>query len=54
MKCGKYIWQYARRPDWKYNSNQLAGILTQVHHTQGHLLGRMHDLCLPLREQATV
>lgn len=49
-----YIWQQADWPHWRYDMQHLAGLLTQIHRTQGHLLGRMHDLGFNLRDQATL
>ncbi len=49
-----YIWQRADWPDWRYNMSALAGSLARVHRAQGHLLGRMADMGLALRDQATV
>ncbi len=49
-----YIWQQADWPDWRYDLAALAGSLASVHRAQGHLLGRMADLGLALRDQATL
>jgi Fic family protein len=49
-----YIWQQDVWPHWEYAHKQLAPLLAQVHLAQGHLLGRMHDLGLNLRDQATL
>ena len=56
MKRGNktYIWQQSDWPHWRYDSQRLSGLLAQVHHTQGRLLGRMHGLGLGLRDQATL
>ncbi|MCR4304598.1 MAG: Fic family protein [Gallionella sp.] len=56
MKRGNktYIWQQSDWPHWHYDLQRLSGLLAQVHHTQGHLLGRMHGLGLGLRDQATL
>ena len=56
MKSGNklYIWQQPNWPRWHYDGQRLAGLLAEVHHTQGHLLGRMRDLGLGLRGQATL
>ncbi|MBI3902028.1 MAG: Fic family protein [Nitrosomonadales bacterium] len=56
MKRGikTYIWQQSDWPNWRYDLHRLSGLLAQVHHTQGRLLGRMHDLGLVLRDQATL
>lgn len=49
-----YIWQQSLWPQWVYDLKQLAPLLAQVHFAQGRLLGRMHDLGLDLRDQATL
>lgn len=56
MKSGdkQYIWQHADWPHWIYDRQRLAPLLAQVHRAQGHLLGRMHDLGMDLREQAAL
>ena len=56
MKSGKslYIWQRSNWPEWHYDLAALAGSLARVHRAQGHLLGRMADLGLALRDQATL
>ncbi len=56
MKRGikTYNWQQSDWPHWRYDLPRLSGLLAQVHHTQGHLLGRMHDLGIGLRDQATL
>ena len=56
MKPGdkRYIWQQRDWPQWTYDHERLAPLLAQVHLAQGHLMGRMHDLGLDLRDQATL
>jgi Fic family protein len=49
-----YIWQQDDWPHWRYDLQRLAPLLAQAHQAQGRLLGRMHDLGLGLREQATL
>lgn len=49
-----YLWQQSDWPRWRYDMPRLAAVLAHVHRTQGHLLGRMHDLGLGLRDQATL
>jgi len=49
-----YLWQQPDWPHWRYDIRRLAGLLGRVHHAQGHLLGRMRDLGLGLRNQATL
>ena len=49
-----YLWQ---RPDWpqgQWDATALAAPLAQVHRAQGHLAGRMAELGLAQRDQATL
>ena len=50
----RYIWQQNDWPHWVCDHKRLAPLLAQVHMAQGHLLGRMHDLGLDVRDQATL
>ena len=56
MKSGEltYIWQQSNWPDWQYDLAALAEPLARVHRAQGHLLGRMADVGMGLRDQATL
>ena len=56
MKSGdrRYIWQHDDWPCWVYDRQRLAPLLSQVHRAQGYVLGRMHDLGLELRAQASL
>lgn len=56
MKSGDkaYIWQLRDWPHWTYDHQRLAPLLAQVHQAQGHLSGRMHDLGMDLRDQASL
>lgn len=56
MKSGNncYLWQRNDWPHWVYDHKRLASLLAQVHLALGHLLGRMHDLSVDLRDQATL
>lgn len=56
MKSGEelYIWQSKAWPNWVYDLRRLAPLLGQVRLAQGHLQGRMHDLGMDLRDQATL
>jgi len=56
MKRGEkiYIWQQKTWPQWTYDHPSLASLLAQVHLAQGRLQGRMHDLGMDLRDQATL
>ena len=50
----RYIWQQSDWPHWVYDLKRLVPLIAQVHMAQGHLLGRMHDLGLDVRDQATL
>ena len=50
----RYVWQQDHWPHWAYDHKQLAPLLAQVHLAQGHLMGRMHDLGLDVRDQAAL
>lgn len=49
-----YLWQQPDWPHWRFDAAALAGPLARAHRAQGHLLGRMADLGLALREQTTL
>ena len=50
----RYIWQAADWPNWRYDLSALARLLTEVSHAQGVLLGRLADVGLALRDQASL
>ena len=50
----KYIWQQEAWPQWSYDLPRLSLLLAQAHQARGHLLGRMHDLGMDLRDEATL
>lgn len=56
MKPGKtsYIWQNTDWPAWHYDMAALAEPLARVSRAQGLLLGRLADVGLPLRDQASL
>ena len=56
MKSGDYayIWQSADWPDWRYDIGVLAQPLAEVSRAQGLLLGRLADVGLALRDQASL
>ena len=56
MKSGEklYIWQSDEWPDWRYDLTALAGPLAEVSRTQGLLMGRLADVGLALRDQASL
>jgi Fic family protein len=49
-----YIWQAADWPNWRYDLRALAPALAEVSRAQGALLGRLTDVGLPLRDQASL
>lgn len=49
-----YLWQAADWPQWRYDLAALAGPLVEVSHAQGLLLGRLADVGLALRDQASL
>ena len=56
MKSGEkhYIWQQPDWPTWRYDLAALVGPMTAVSHAQGLLLGRLADVGMGLREQASL
>ena len=50
----RYLWQRADWPQWRFDAAALAAPLAQVHRAQGHLAGRMAELGLAQRDQATL
>ena len=49
-----YLWQRPDWPQWRLDTAALAAPLAQVHRAQGHLAGRMAELGLAQRDQATL
>ena len=49
-----YLWQRADWPLWRFDAAALATPLAQVHRAQGYLAGRMAELGLAQRDQATL
>ncbi|MBI4756420.1 MAG: Fic family protein [Betaproteobacteria bacterium] len=49
-----YIWQLADWPAMQYDLAALAGPLAEVSRVQGQLLGRLADVGMPLRDQASL
>ncbi|MCL2160670.1 MAG: Fic family protein [Betaproteobacteria bacterium] len=49
-----YIWQADDWPDWRYNRSALTWLLTEVSRAQGMLLGRLADVGMALRDQASI
>ena len=54
MYSGEYIWQSPNWPDWQFDLHSLAPALEQVSHAQGLLLGRLADVGMALRDQASL
>ncbi|NMG16854.1 Fic family protein [Aromatoleum bremense] len=49
-----YIWQAPEWPNWRYDLAALAGPLAEVSRAQGLLLGRLADVGMALRDQASL
>lgn len=49
-----YFWQSPDWPNWRYDLTALAEPLTAVSHAQGLLLGRLADVGLRVREEASL
>lgn len=56
MKSGDYdyIWQAASWPEWQYDLAALAPALAQTSHAHGLLMGRLSDVGMALRDQASL
>ena len=56
MRSGdkRYIWELHDWPHWVYDHKRLSPILVQVHRAQGRLLGRMTDVGMDLRNEASL
>lgn len=50
----RYVWQQDAWPHWVYDLKRLLPLLSRVRLAQGHLQGRMHDVGLELRDEATL
>lgn len=49
-----YIWQSDVWPKWRYDLSAIADQLTAVSHAQGLLMGRLADVGLAVRDQASI
>lgn len=49
-----YIWQSRDWPNWQYDLTALAGPLADVSRAQGALMGRLYDIGMALRDQASL
>jgi Fic family protein len=56
MKRGdyRYIWQSVDWPSWHFDLAALAGPMAEVSRAQGQLLGRLADVGLALRDEASL
>lgn len=50
----EYIWQQPDWPRWHFDSPQLSPLLSQVHHAQGLLQGRMRNIGFALSKESTL
>jgi Fic family protein len=49
-----YIWQASNWPNWHYDLATLAGTIAKVSRAQGFLMGRLADIGMALRDQASL
>ncbi|QBC31269.1 hypothetical protein DRB87_07735 [Pandoraea sp. XY-2] len=56
MKSGDYtyIWQADDGPSWRYDLASMAPSLADVSRAQGLLMGRLADVGMTLRDQASL
>ncbi len=56
MTSGEYtcIWQSSEWPDWRYDLAALAQLLADASRAQGLLMGRLADVGMALRDQASL
>lgn len=50
----KYIWQAGDWPNWRFDLALLAGPMVEVSRAQGLLMGRLADVGMALRDQASL
>ena len=50
----KYIWQVSDWPNWRFDLAALAGRMAEVSRAQGLLMGRLADVGMALRDQASL
>ena len=50
----RYIWQASDWPNWRFDLAVLAGPMAEVSRAQGQLLGRLADVGLALRDEASL
>lgn len=54
MKYGEYIWQSPHWPNWQYDLASLTEPLVATSHAQGLLFGRLADVGMNLRDEASL
>jgi len=56
MKCGdyRYVWQADDWPNWHFDLKALAELMAEVSRAQGILMGRLTDVGMALRDQASL
>ena len=54
MNYGEYIWQSPHWPNWQYDIAALAERMAAVSRAQGLLLGRLADVGMALRDEASL
>ena len=50
----QYLWQASDWPNWRFDLAALAGPMAEVSRAQGHLMGRLADVGMALRDQASL
>ena len=50
----RYIWQAGDWPGWQFDLTALAGPMAEVSRAQGRLMGRLADVGMALRDQASL
>ena len=50
----KYVWQASDWPNWRFDLAALAGPMAEVSRAQGLLMGRLADVGMALRDQASL
>ncbi|WP_163097526.1 Fic family protein [Acidithiobacillus ferrianus] len=50
----KYIWETSDWPNWHFDLAALVGPMAEVSRTQGFLMGRLADMGMALRDQASL
>ena len=50
----QYIWQASDWPNWRFDLAALAGPMAEVSRTQGLLMGRLAEVGMALRDEASM